>query len=80
MNQTIQQVIEELNELQNDPTVPKNVRNTVVEIIKILSEEKETSVAVHKALNALESVSDDTNIEPYTRTQLWDVASLLEKV
>ena len=80
MNQTIQQVIKELKELQTDPTVPKNVKNTVTEIINILNDEKDVSVSVHKALNELESISDDTNIEPYTRTQLWDVASLLEKV
>ncbi len=79
MNPLIKQAIDELNELNGDPTVPKNVKTKINEIIKTLKEENDKSVAVHKALNDLEEASSDLNIEAYTRTQLWDVASILEK-
>jgi len=26
----------------------------------------------------LDEVSDDNNIQPYTRTQIWNIASMLE--
>ena len=79
-NEALKEVIEQLTLLQDDPTVPRNVKNTISEIIKTLSEEKDISIAVHKALNALDEISEDVNIEPYTRTQLWDIASMLEKI
>ncbi len=79
-NEALKEVIEQLTLLQDDPTVPRNVKNTISEIIKTLNEEKDISIAVHKALNALDEISEDVNIEPYTRTQLWDIASMLEKI
>ncbi len=80
MNPMIKQAIDELQELAEDPTVPKNVKAKINEVMQTLKNEKDESVAVHKALNDLDDISNDINIEAYTRTQLWDVASILEKV
>ena len=33
---------------------------------------------INKALHELEEVAEDTNMQPYTRTQIWNVVSLLE--
>ncbi|OYT31334.1 hypothetical protein B6U93_03805 [Candidatus Woesearchaeota archaeon ex4484_78] len=80
MNSKVKEIIGVLEEMQNDPTVPKNVKAVVANVIKILQEEKDISVASYKALSALEELSDDNNMQSYTRTQLWDVASMLEKL
>lgn len=69
-----------LAELKDDVTVPKNVRLKVEKIIEILNSDLETKIKVSKALNELEDIADDVNLQSYTRTQIWNVISVLEKV
>ena len=76
----IDEIISMLAELEVDATVPKNVKLKVREVIKTLKEDKESSIKVNEALNDLDEIADDTNVQPYTRTQLYGVVSLLEKV
>ncbi len=71
-------VVSVLNELLEDPTVPKNVKIKIEQIIDALNEKTEVSLRINKALNILDEISDDNNIQPYTRTQVWNIASLLE--
>lgn len=77
----ITQIIEAINELQNDTTVPKNIKTKLQGITLILQLESEgMSIRVNKALDELEELSDDANIQSYTRTQLWNIVSLLESI
>jgi uncharacterized protein (UPF0147 family) len=69
-----------LNELMTDATVPKNVKVKVEKVRRILKEDSELSIRASKALNELEDIAEDANLEPYTRTQVWNVISTLEKV
>jgi uncharacterized protein (UPF0147 family) len=74
----IQDIIGALNELKSDSTVPKNVKGKIDVIIAALSENVEARMKVHKALNELDNISDDNNIQSYTRAQLWNIVSMLE--
>ncbi|MBI4150035.1 UPF0147 family protein [Candidatus Woesearchaeota archaeon] len=77
----IQQIIEAINELQGDNTVPKNIKiklQTIAEILK--GGDESVSIKVNKALDELEEISDDANIQSYTRTQIWNIVSLLESI
>ena len=69
-----------LNELKEDAAVPKNVKLKIDKVIGILKKNSETTIKVSKALNELEEVADDVNLESYTRTQVWNVISALEKI
>ena len=69
-----------LEELKNDGTVPKNIKNKIETIISSLKDNKEVSIRINKALNELDEISDNNNIQPYTRTQIWNIASLLESI
>jgi len=69
-----------LNELKEDAAVPKNVKLKIEKVIGILKKNSEVTIKVSKALNELEEVADDVNLESYTRTQVWNVISALEKV
>ena len=71
-------IIEHLHELLEDNTVPRNVKSKIDEIIKSLNESTEFSLRKNKALNLLDEISDDNNIQTYTRTQIWNIASMLE--
>ena len=76
----IKEVVSALNEMINDNTVPKNVKSKLQATIAALNEEAEESIRINKALNELDELTDDVNIEPYTRTQLWNVVSMLEMI
>lgn len=74
----MEEIIEALKEMQEDSTVPKNIKNKIIGIIQVLNEKVETSIKVSKALSELEDLTEDTNMQAYTRTQLWNIISMLE--
>ena len=69
-----------LEELKDDVTVPKNVRLKIEKVIEVLNSDLETPIKISKALNELEVIADDVNLQSYTRTQVWNVISILEKI
>ena len=69
-----------LNELKDDNSVPKNVRLKIDNVIALLNDKTEMQIKVSKSLNELEEIADDVNLESYTRTQIWNVISALEKI
>ena len=80
VHEEIGNVVATLCELKEDITVPKNVRLKVEKVMKLLNEETEIDIKVSKALNELEEIADDVNLQSYTRSQVWNVISALEKI
>ncbi|MFW5746148.1 MAG: UPF0147 family protein [Nanoarchaeota archaeon] len=80
MNQELQSVIDTLMEFQDDDSVPRNVKTRMVETAQALKSDESLSIRINKALSILDEVSDDTNIQPYTRTQIWGISSMLESI
>ncbi len=78
IQEQINQIIETLIQLSEDTTVPKNVRSKIEKAVQVLNEDTELSLKIDKALQLMDDISNDTNIQPYTRTQIWNVVSLLE--
>ena len=76
----LKEIIEVIAELCDDPTVPRNIKSKFQEIITYLKDTDETSIKVNKALHNLDEIGDDTNLQPYIRTQIWNIVSMLEKV
>jgi hypothetical protein len=72
-------IIELLDELKKDTTVPKNVKDKIDSTVKLLEDDEETAIKVNRALHELEEVADDANLQPFTRTRVWNIVSLLEK-
>ena len=79
-NKEIRNVVSVLGELKEDFTVPKNVRSKIENTIKILNDDTEMQIKVNRVLNELEEIAEDVNLQPYTRTQIWDAISELEKI
>ncbi len=73
-------VITSLGEIQTDVTVPRNVRFKIESLISTLKDNMELSIKINKTLNELDTIANDTNLQSYTRTQIWSVMSLLEKL
>jgi len=76
----IESIIKILDELKEDVTVPKNVRIRLQEIIDSLRDDTSLSIKINKALNDLDEIAADVNLQPYMRTQIWNVISVLEKL
>ncbi len=73
-------VISSLSEIREDATVPRNVRAKIESIINALKEGAELSIKINKALNELDKLASDVNLQAYTRTQIWNIMSVLEKL
>ena len=79
--ETVDSVIESLSQIQQDVSVPKNVRSKMENAIKALQDEAQNiKVKVDKSLQELECLDEDPNIPVYTRTQIWNIVSLLESL
>lgn len=76
----LQEVIDAFSELEEDSSVPKNIKQKIVNIREELESEKDLSLKVNKSLNELDDISDDVNIPTYIRTQIWSLSSMLEQL
>ncbi len=78
-DQRIVSIVEALQEIAGDNTVPRNVKEKLTKIVEVLKQEKEDFLLrKDKALSELDEVVEDTNLQAYTRTQIWNVVSALE--
>ena len=75
------QVISLLDEIKEDRTVPRNIRGICEEAQTILQDNsKEISVKVDSVRQLLDRISEDANLPIYTRTQVWNIVSMLESL
>ena len=73
-------VIAALRELEQDNQVPKNIKTKITSTITFLEETGEMPIKVSKALQELEQLTEDNNMQAYTRTQIFNIVSLLEVI
>ncbi len=77
----VEEIIETLARLQEDTTIPKNVKIKIQGMINILEERNtELSIKINKVLHELDDIGYDANMQPYVRMQLLNVVSMLEKI
>jgi len=75
----ITKIVEVLSQIESDTSVPKNIRIRISNAILALNEAETTiAVKIDRSLQELDSLDEDPNIPAYTRTQIWNVVSLLE--
>ena len=71
----------EIDELLNDPGSSKNVKKSCREIKKTLSDKsKKPAVKVDKALQELERLCEDVNVDSFTRMRLYNISGVLESL
>jgi uncharacterized protein (UPF0147 family) len=73
-------VIAALRELEQDNQIPKNVKSKITGTITVLEQTGEMPIKVSKALQELEQLTEDNNMQAYTRTQIFNIVSLLEVI
>ncbi len=77
----LESVIQMLEDITNDRTVPKNVRSEIENAINTLRSNKfERIVKINTAISILDEISTDSNIPMYARTQIWNILMLMEQL
>ena len=79
-NELLSEILILMKELEQDTVIPSNTKEKIVNSMNTLNQDMDLSVKVSKAINEMEEVSQNNNLESYTRTQLWNIVSLLEKL
>jgi len=75
----LKQVFVLLDQIMNDRTVPKNIRAAAEQSKNVLSSKESPEVRISTTVNILDEIINDPNMPVYTRTQIWNVVSMLEE-
>ena len=75
---TMKDEIELLVQLEQEGTLPKNIRSKIKNTMNLLDENLDVAIKIDKSLQELDEIAEDPNVPSYARTQIWNVMSLLE--
>lgn len=76
----LDEVLETLDRIIYDETVPRNVRRIASEIKEKLTTTDEVSLEAASAISVLEDISADPNLPMHVRTMIWNLTSQLERI
>jgi uncharacterized protein (UPF0147 family) len=78
----VEPIVKLLTDIVEDRTVPRNIRAAVEEARKNLTEDdgRDWDVRVSTAISILDEITNDPNIPSYTRTQIWNIVTMMEMV
>ena len=77
----LEPIIKMLDEIITDRSVPKNIRNIIDEAKnRLLDEKTEPEVKLNAAISILDEICNDINMPVYTRTEIWNIVSMLESI
>jgi len=76
----IKQIVEVLDQLAEDTTVPRNIRRGATDAKTNLLKVGALDVRVASAITILDDLANDPNIPLHGRTQIWNLISQLETV
>jgi len=68
-----------MEQILDDRTVPKNIRDCILKSRELLSNNgDEFNIRVNAIIQLLDEITGDPNLPIYTRTQIWNIVSILE--
>ena len=76
----IEPILEFLKELSEDRKIPRNVRAMISDAYNEIVKEGDESIKVKvtTAISILDEASNDPNLQQFSRTEIWNVVSMLE--
>ena len=79
--ENLNELIEMINELTEDSSLPRNVKDKLKLISLILNDEaRDKNISINEAKDILAELSEDQNLQTYSRTQLWNISSILAEI
>jgi hypothetical protein len=77
----VSSVVALLDAIIADRTVPRNIRKSAEDSkAALVSSEKSEELKISTAIHLLDEITNDPNMPLYTRTQIWNVVSMLEQL
>jgi len=78
----VEPIVKLLTGIIEDRTVPRNIRAAAEEARKELTEKTDNTwdIRLSSAISVLDDITNDPNMPMYTRTQIWNIVSMLEAV
>jgi len=81
LTDSLKPVLTILEQIINDRTVPKNIRAAAETSLTVLNSKEDSSeVRISTAIHTLDEIINDPNMPMYTRTQIWNIVSMLEEL
>jgi len=81
VNEKVLQICQNLDLLQEDTSVPRNIRRGAEDAKKLLMSDGDAlDVRKSGAINILDELANDPNIPLHGRTLIWNVMSQLETI
>lgn len=77
----LEQIMESLDQIQQDNSIPKNVRvklKCACDALKL--NEKDLFIRIDQTLQEMDELSENPNVPVYAKTQIWSIVSLLEEI
>jgi hypothetical protein len=79
MNECVNEIIERLDSLSQEESVPRNMKIKIKSACEALScDDPNIAIKINKSLQELEDVSSDVNTPSDIKTALWSITSELE--
>ncbi|MBU0591187.1 UPF0147 family protein [Candidatus Micrarchaeota archaeon] len=78
MSATLTDISSMLTDLIEDTSIPKNIRRALSEAKTRIDSDEEKTVRISAAIYLIESITEDINMPPHARTQIWAIMSSLE--
>ncbi len=80
-NDKIEQVCDGLDMLNEDNSIPRNIRRGAEEVkTTLLKDSEPLDVRVATASSRLDEMANDPNIPLHGRTLIWNIMSILEEL
>jgi len=80
-NEKISAIIESLDQLSEDSTVPRNIRRGATSAKEnLVKEEDAIDLRKAKAISILDELANDPNIPTHGRTIIWNIIGQLETI
>ena len=82
MNEELQDLLEYVDELTIDANLPRTVKEKFKEIsVELKHVDGEAfSLKINKFLAELDDLCADSNLDAFTRQQIWSISSMLESL
>jgi uncharacterized protein (UPF0147 family) len=80
MNNEIEDILFLLEELLEDSTIPRNVKNILSDVKNKVENHSEDIVQLSEAIYSLQDVSEDVNLPLNAKSDIWLLQSKIEKI
>lgn len=80
MNSNFEGIVELLGGLEQDVSIPKNVRLSIVKAKNALTTKTDVNEALSGCIYALDEIVNDVNLPMHARTLIWNILSELESL